>query len=74
MNEQRAATKDEYRKPNRGIGFNFQKPKWRWSIFGAYRGIGGDADLMTIETIDEVPFWHRLLTRIFLRSTWTRLP
>jgi hypothetical protein len=38
---------------------------WEWDVFG-----GG---LMVAKTPFEVPWWRRVLTRIFLGSTWRRL-
>jgi hypothetical protein len=54
-----------------GIKFHAPKLVWRWYVFGG-RGTGWIP--MMVDLPDGVPLWQRVLTRIFLRSQWERLP
>lgn len=54
-----------------GIDFGIPKMVWRWYVFG---GKGSGWVPMFIDLPDTVPLWHRILTRIVLRSNWERLP
>lgn len=38
---------------------------WEWDVFG-----GG---LLVVSTPTNVPLWRRILTKIFLGSTWKKL-
>lgn len=61
---------DEFCQWREGIKFDFPKPKWRWYVFG-----GRDTKWipMLVEIVDS-RLWHRILTRIVLRSQWEKLP
>ena len=45
---------------------SFPNPTWEWVIFG-------NRNLITVTLVDEVPWWRRTLTRIFLGSKWRKL-
>jgi hypothetical protein len=50
------------------VGFP-PKMKWRWYVFG---GMGTKWIPMMVD-LAESTLWHRILTRIVLRSNWERL-
>lgn len=49
------------------------KDIWQWDVFGSRTMNGRVFSLMTIMLPWDVPFYQRLLTRIFLMSKWTRV-
>ena len=59
-----------FQMPNRNWNIiSSPKPKviWIWHVFGK-----SDPVLMRVELRFPVPFWRRMLTRIFLGSVWEK--
>lgn len=48
----------------------FPKTTWNWYVFG---GRGTPWVPMLVTLVDHPPLWHRVLTRVFLRSQWERV-
>lgn len=63
------ATEEVAFKTTAGLAFSLPKMRWRWYVFG---GMGTKWIPMQID-VAESALWHRVLTRIVLRSQWEKL-